>query len=113
VTPIYKKDWKENPGNYSPVSLTSVPRKVMKQIVFSAIMQHVQDNQVTRHAQYRFMKGRYCLTNLIFFYDTVTHLEGKAVDVVYRDFSKVFDTISHSILPDKKAAHSLNGCTLC
>ncbi|GAB0207779.1 mitochondrial enolase superfamily member 1 [Grus japonensis] len=109
--PIHKKGWKEDPGNYRPVSLTSVPGKVMEQIILNAITQHVQDNQAIRPSQHGFMKGRSCLTNLISFYDKVTRLvdEGKAVDVVYLDFSKAFDTVSHSILQ----AHGLDGHMLC
>ncbi|GAB0188723.1 mitochondrial enolase superfamily member 1 [Grus japonensis] len=96
MTPIYKKGQKEDPGNYRPVNLTVVPGKVTEQIILSAIMRHVQDNQVIRPSQHRFMKVRSCLTNLI--YDKVTRLvdEGKAVDVVYLDFSKAFDTVSHT-----------------
>ena len=38
--------------------------------------------------------------------------EGKAVDVVYLNFSKAFDTVPHNILMENVAAHSLDGRTL-
>jgi len=74
----------------------------------------VKDNQGIRPSQQGFMKGRSCLTNLISFYDQVTCLvdEGKAVDVVYPDFSKAFNSVTHSILLEKLAAHGLVWCTL-
>ena len=88
VTPIYKKGWKDDLGNYRPVSLMLVPGKLMEQLILSTIIQHMQDNQMIRPSQHGFMKGRSCLTNLISFYDRATCLldEGKAVDVVYIDF---------------------------
>ncbi|KAK4809102.1 LOW QUALITY PROTEIN: hypothetical protein QYF61_004038 [Mycteria americana] len=96
VTPIFKKGRKEDPGNYRPISLTSVPGKLMEQIILSAITRHVEDNQGIKPSQHGFRKGRSCLTTLIS-YDKVTCLvdEGKAVDVVYLDFT-----------------HGLDGCTL-
>ncbi|KAJ7410011.1 rna-directed dna polymerase from mobile element jockey-like [Pitangus sulphuratus] len=77
--------------------------KVMEQIILSAIIWHIQDNHRISMIYEGFMKGRSFLTNLICFYDKVTCLvnEGKAVDVVYLDISKAFDTVSRSIVLEK------------
>ena len=36
---------------------------------------------------------------------------GKALDVIYQELSKTFDSVSHSILLEKLAAHGLDRCT--
>jgi len=115
VTPIYKKGQKEDPGNYRPGSLTSVLYKIMELFILSVLNEHVKDNQGIRPSQHGFMKGRSCLTNLISFYNQVTHLvdEGKAVDIIYLQFSKAFDTVPQNILLQKLAGRGLDGCTLC
>jgi len=61
------------------------------------------------------MKDRSFLTSLICFYDQVTHLvdEEKPVDIICLEFSKAFDTVPPRILLQKRAAHGLDGCTLC
>ena len=86
----------------------------MEQIISGTIMDEFKVNQGIRPSQHGFMNGRSCLTNLISFYDKVTCLvdEGQAVDVVYLDFTKAFDTVPHNILVEKLAAHGLDGCTL-
>ena len=42
VTPLYKKGNKSTPGNYRPVSLTSVVCKVLESIIKDAIMEHLE-----------------------------------------------------------------------
>ncbi|KAJ7414983.1 hypothetical protein WISP_80486 [Willisornis vidua] len=69
IVPVFKKGKKEDPGNYRPVTLTSVPAKVGEKIILGGIEKHMKDNAVTDHSQHSFRRRESCLSNLISFYD--------------------------------------------
>jgi hypothetical protein len=111
VVPIFKKGQKKDPANYRPVSLTSIPCKILEKIVKEQIMKHLVTNNLIRDSQHGFFPGRSCATNLILTMDYLTRAvdQGVPVDLIYLDFSKAFDKVPHRRLISKVKAKGIKG----
>ena len=111
VVPIFKKGKKSEPGNYRPVSLTSIPCKMMERITNEQTIEHLESNNLISNAQHGFRAGRSPQTNLVEFFDTATKWldKGRSYDVLYLDFQKAFDKVCHRRLAIKLKAVGITG----
>ena len=75
------------------------------------LVHHLESKQLIANSQHGFRKGRSCLTNLLEFLDKVTGCidTGDSVDVIFLDFAKAFDKVSHARLILKLRAHDIDG----
>lgn len=49
---IFIKSRNNDPGNYQPVSPTSVPAKTMENILPEAVLRHMEDGEVIQDSQH-------------------------------------------------------------
>ena len=100
VAPIFKNGDPSLTGNYRPVSLTCIMCKIQESIVKDFLVEYLYHNELIPHNQFGFLSKRSCETQLlsclIDFWEAFD--EGQAVDVIYLDLSKAFDTVPINLL---------------
>ena len=114
VTPLFKKGQKADPGNYRPVSLTSVVCKSLETIIRTHILEYLTRNKHISDAQFGFRSGRSCILQLIdVMEDWTDYIENdESWDTVYLDFAKAFDSVAHERLLRKISAYGIKGSVL-
>ena len=65
IVPIFKKGDRTDRANYHPVSLTSVPCKIMESIIKEKLTKLLDSHQLLCKEQHGFSRVRSCLTNLL------------------------------------------------
>jgi hypothetical protein len=112
VTALYKgKGSRFDPGNYRDISLTSVASKCMETIVRDALIKHLTDIGLLSPFQHGFLPGRSTLTQMLQCMNDWTRCLGKrqSVDIMYLDFAKAFNSVSHRKLLRKLHALGVRG----
>ena len=85
ITAIFKKGDKTEPGNYRPVSLTSVICKTMENLVRETIVKHMSANKLFSNKQFGFISGRSTTLQLLKVMDEWTKIldKGGKIDSSY------------------------------
>lgn len=98
VTPIHKGGSKESPQNYRPISLTSIPCKMLEHIILH-YLNATLDN-ILHNRQHGFRKGMSCDTQLCSTYHDIAkaHDQSQDTHAIVLDFKKAFDKVPHSLL---------------
>ena len=114
VTPLFKKGDKTLPSNYSRVSLTSIPWKIMKNIIRAKMEEYLHKNNLLDREQHGFVRNKSCTTNLLESLDYISSNIDVAipVDVILLDFAKAFDTVPHKRPLAKLRAYGFDGLIL-
>lgn len=104
IVPLYKSGDASSVKNYRPISLLPVFAKVFEKVLYPVLSWHIK--QQISPEQHGFIKTRSTTTNLTSFVEDLAEGvdKGHSIDVIYTDFSKAFDRVSHIMLLDKLAA---------
>lgn len=110
ITVIHKKGKKSSIENYRPISLTCVVCKVLESIVRDQLMSFFKCNNLFSNLQYGFINDRSVALQLLkIVEDWCSCLDkGHQVDVIYTDFEKAFDKVSHVCLLNKLHSYGVN-----
>ena len=111
--PVHKKDDKRSVENYRPISLTSLFMKVFENCIKTSLLTEVEGYFDRR--QHGFLYEKSCTTQMVPFVDNLAvALNNKSrIDVIYFDFAKAFDTVSHDLILHKlKFLYNVDGLML-
>ena len=114
VTAVFKNGDRSKPTNYRPISLTSVPDKIMERIIRDELVDHMNINNLFCIEQHGFIKGKSCVTQLLEFMEEITEAidQGHEIDAIYLDYSKAFDKVPHKRLLTKISEYGIKGNVL-
>lgn len=99
IIPVHKSCDQTKASNYRPISLTSIPSKLLEHIIATNLMHYLESINFYSY-QHGFRKLLSCETKLSEFTDEILqHMDNHLqTDAIFLDFSKAFDHVPHNHL---------------
>ncbi len=109
VSVIHKKDQKNDPNNYRPITLLSTISKMFEKIIFDAVLGHCLENNLIYTNQSGFLPGHSTSDQLIAITSFISDnfQDNNDVRAVFLDIAAAFDTIPHHLLLHKLKAYGI------
>ena len=111
VIPVFKKGDSKLINNYRPISLLPVISKVLEKLIANQLSQYFEDNKLFHDNQYGFRTGLSTEYATIELTDRIISNMDRN-EIPFRDLSKAFDTLDHTILLQKLKHYDLDGKAL-
>ena len=111
ITPVFKSGNKSTVSNYRPISLLSIPSKLLERIVHRRLLRHLLVNDILSPRQFGFRPGSSTQEALL----AATHDWHRCLDrcqssaALFLDMSKAFDRVPHHKLLSSLSSVGVSG----
>ena len=111
VTPVFKKGATSKPENYRPISLTCICCRIMERVINHDMLDFLRSKGIITQAQHGFLRKHSTSSNLLESLRdwSIALNRRQSVDVIYIDFRKAFDSVSHPKLIIKLVSAGISG----
>ena len=106
---LHKKGSTLECGNYRPVSLLSIPGKLLENVISQQLDSFLHDNNLITLNQWGFRKGGSPELLLLSITEQWRLDESKVIGVIFIDFQKAFDCVNHTALAGKLHSTGISG----
>ena len=114
VTPIHKKNSRDDISNYRPISILPIATKILEKHVSIHLYEYMTSYNLLHQKQSGFRANHSCETALILMVDTWLSAlnRGNEIGLLLVDLCKAFDLVDHNILIEKLKLYKCSSVAL-